>query len=167
LRRLARNPTTGNNLNAVVQESPTCLRPGQITKSNVGKLEIAWTYPFGETGSNPIVVRGIVYGRGRNGSLIAVAAKTGKEIWIREGMQAMTARGMNYWENKDRKDRRLIFAMNDYLQEINAATGQPVYEFGKDGVVDLREGLGRDPATIGRIQSGTPGRVGGRPQGAA
>ena len=103
----------------------------QITKSNVGKLEIAWTYPFGETGSNPIVVRGIVYGRGRNGSLIAVAAKTGKEIWIREGMQAMTARGMNYWENKDGKDRRLIFAMNDYLQEINAATGQPVYEFGK------------------------------------
>jgi glucose dehydrogenase len=131
----------------------------QITKSNVGKLEIAWTYPFGETGSNPIVVRGIVYGRGRNGSLIAVDAKTGKEIWIREGMQAMTARGMNYWENKDGKDRRLIFAMNDYLQEINAATGQPVYEFGKDGVVDLREGLGRDPATIGRIQSGTPGRV--------
>ena len=100
-----------------------------------------------------------MYGRGRNGSLIAVDAKTGKEIWIREGMQAMTARGMNYWENKDGKDRRLIFAMNDYLQEINAATGQPVYEFGKDGVVDLREGLGRDPATIGRIQSGTPGRV--------
>ena len=58
-----------------------------------------------------------------------------------------------------RKDRRLIFSMNDYLQEINAATGQPVYEFGKDGVVDLREGLGRDPATIGRIQSGTPGRI--------
>ena len=131
----------------------------QITKSNVGKLEIAWTYPFGETGSNPIVVRGVVYGRGRNGSLIALDAKTGKEIWIREGMQAMTARGMNYWESKDGKDRRLIFAMNDYLQEINAATGQPVYEFGKDGVVDLREGLGRDPATIGRIQSGTPGRV--------
>ena len=43
-------------------------------------------------------------------------AKTGQKIWIREGMQAMTARGMNYWESKDGKDRRLIFAMNDYLQ---------------------------------------------------
>ena len=71
----------------------------------------------------------------------------------------MTARGMNYWESKDGKDRRLIFAMNDYLQEIDAATGKPITTFGKDGVVDLREGLGRDPATIGRIQSGTPGRM--------
>ena len=39
----------------------------------------------------------------------------------------MTARGMNYWASKDGKDRRLIFAMNDYLQEIDAATGQPIY----------------------------------------
>ena len=131
----------------------------QITRANVSRLAIAWTYPYGETNSNPLVAGGVIYGRGRNGSLIAIDAKTGKEIWIREGMQAMTARGMNYWEGKDGKDRRLIFAMNDYLQEINAATGQPIYEFGKDGVVDLREGLGRDPATIGRIQSGTPGRI--------
>ena len=131
----------------------------QITRANVDRLGIAWTYPHGETGFNPIVVRGVIYGRGRNGSLLALDAKTGKEIWIREGMQAMTARGMNYWESRDGKDRRLIFSMNDYLQEINAATGQPVYAFGKDGVVDLREGLGRDPATIGRIQSGTPGRI--------
>ena len=38
-------------------------------------------------------------------------------------MQAMTARGMNYWESKDGKDRRLIFRMNDYLQEIDARPG--------------------------------------------
>src|SRR5262249_54431202 len=57
------------------------------------------------------------------------------------------------------KDRRLIFSMNDYLQEIDARTGTSIFSFGKDGVVDLREGLGRDPATIGRIQSGTPGRI--------
>src|SRR4029453_4846683 len=131
----------------------------QITKANVGKLAIAWTYPYGETGSNPIVVDGVIYGRGRNGSLIALDAKTGKEIWIREGMQAMTARGMNYWASRDGSDRRLIFSMNDYLQEINAATGQPIYEFGKDGVVDLREGLGRDPPPIRCIQAGMPGRI--------
>ena len=39
----------------------------------------------------------------------------------------MSARGMNYWESKDGKDRRLIFSVNDYLQEIDAATGQPVF----------------------------------------
>ena len=44
----------------------------QIDKSNVARLEAAWTYPFGETGSSPIVVRGVAYGRGRNGSLVAV-----------------------------------------------------------------------------------------------
>ncbi len=131
----------------------------QITKANVGRLNIAWTYPFGETGFNPIVVRGVVYGRGRNGAIVALDARTGKEIWIRESMQAMTARGMNYWESRDGKDRRLIFSVNDYLQQLDAATGQPVFSFGKDGVVDLREGLGRDPATIGRIQSGNPGKV--------
>ena len=131
----------------------------QITRANVATLQAAWTYPYGDTGFNPIVVRGVVYGRGREGALVALDARTGKEIWIREGMQAMTSRGMNYWESRDGKDRRLIFSMNDYLQEIDAATGLPVYAFGKDGVVDLREGLGRDPVTIGRIQSGTPGKV--------
>ena len=131
----------------------------QINKSNVGQLAVAWTYPFGETGFNPIVVRGVVYGRGRSGAIVALDARTGKEIWIREDMQAMTARGMNYWESRDGKDRRLIFSMNDYLQQLDAATGQPVLSFGQDGVVDLREGLGRDPATIGRIQSGNPGKV--------
>src|SRR6187551_2395489 len=27
----------------------------QIDKSNVGRLEVAWNYPYGETGFNPIV----------------------------------------------------------------------------------------------------------------
>ena len=71
----------------------------------------------------------------------------------------MTRRGMNYWESKDGKDRRLIFSISDYLQEIDATTGKSIVTFGNDGVVDLREGLGRDPATIGRIQSNTPGKV--------
>jgi quinoprotein glucose dehydrogenase len=131
----------------------------QINKANVATLEVAWTYPWGETGFNPIVARGVIYGRGRNGAIVALDARTGREIWIREGMQAMTSRGMNYWESPDGRDRRLIFSMNDYLQQIDASTGHPIYSFGKDGVVDMREGLGRDPATIWRIQSGTPGRI--------
>ncbi|MEO7792040.1 MAG: PQQ-binding-like beta-propeller repeat protein [Vicinamibacterales bacterium] len=130
-----------------------------INKSNVAGLAVAWTYPYGETGFNPIVAQGTIYGRGRNGAIVALDAKTGKEIWVHDGMQAMSARGMNYWESRDGKDRRLVFAMNDYLQEIDAATGLSVPSFGTNGVVDLREGLGRDPASIGRIQSGTPGRI--------
>jgi quinoprotein glucose dehydrogenase len=130
-----------------------------INKTNVDTLAVAWTYPFGETGASPIVARGVIYGRGRNGAIVALDARTGTELWIHEGMQGMSARGMNYWESKDGKDRRLIFAMNDYLQEIDAATGLSITTFGANGVVDLREGLGRDPTTIGRIQSSTPGKI--------
>jgi quinoprotein glucose dehydrogenase len=130
-----------------------------ITKQNVQQLQVAWSYPYGEPVFHPIVAHGTIYGRGRNGSLVALDARTGKELWVREGMQAMTTRGLNYWESADGKDRRLIFSMNDYLQEIDAITGKSISTFGNDGAVDLREGLGRDPASIGRVQSGTPGQV--------
>ena len=43
----------------------------QIKRSNVGDLEIAWTYPHAASGFNPIVVEDVVYVYGRNGSLIA------------------------------------------------------------------------------------------------
>ena len=33
---------------------------------------------------------------------------------------------MNYWESKDGKDRRLIFSIGDYLQEIDATTGKSI-----------------------------------------
>ena len=132
----------------------------QINTSNVARLEVAWTYPFGETSFVPIAVRGIVYGRGRNGSLVAVDAKTGRELWVRENMTGMTSRGMNYWESADGGDQRLIFAVNSLLQELDAKTGTPITSFGTDSVVDLRVGIdGRDPDTLGNIQSNTPGEV--------
>jgi quinoprotein glucose dehydrogenase len=131
----------------------------RITRSNVRDLQVAWTYPFGDTGSSPIVVRGVIYGRGRNGSLVALDAATGQERWVRENMAGMTSRGMNYWESADGRDQRLIFAMNSLLQELDAATGTSVMSFGTHGVVDLRVGLGRDPESVGNIQSSIPGEV--------
>lgn len=132
----------------------------QINKSNVQQLQVAWTYPFGDTSFGPVVVRGVVYGRGRNGSLVAVDARTGREVWVRENMNGMTSRGLNYWESADGSDQRLIFAMNSLLQQLDAKTGRPILSFGSGGVVDLRAGLdGRDPSTLGNIQSNTPGEV--------
>ena len=132
----------------------------RIDKSNVTQLQVAWTYPYGETGGNPIVVQGVIYGRGRNGSIVAVDAKTGKELWVREKMNGMISRGMMYWESRDGRDQRLIFPMNSLLQELDAKTGKSIMSFGTNGVVDLRVGIdGRDPATIGSIQSQTPGEV--------
>ena len=72
----------------------------------------------------------------------------------------MTSRGMMYWESRDGRDQRLIFPMNSLLQELDAKTGKSIMSFGINGVVDLRIGIdGRDPETIGSIQSQTPGEV--------
>jgi len=130
----------------------------QITRSNVSQLQVAWTYPSGQTDFNPVVVRGIVYGRGPNESLVAVDAATGTQIWIHEGVRGFTSRGVNYWESKDGRDRRLIFSAANVLQELDAQTGEAMASFGVKGQVDLRAGLDRDPKTINQ-QSRLPGRV--------
>jgi quinoprotein glucose dehydrogenase len=134
----------------------------QITKFNVNQLQVAWVYPTGDDHAylfNPIVVDNVMFVLARNSSLVALDASTGREIWIHENLPGLTSRGIAYWESKNRKDRRLIFAMNDYLQEIDPRTGQSIGTFGGNGLVDLREGLGRDPKTVNRIQTDTPGRV--------
>src|ERR1700693_868891 len=83
----------------------------QITKANVSKLEVTWSYSYGQTGFNPIVIDNVVYVIGR-AALIALDGTTGKELWIHEGLDGINPRGINYWESKDRKDRRLIFSIN-------------------------------------------------------
>ena len=129
----------------------------QIKKSNVGQLEVAWTYPYAAVGFNPIVVNDVVYTSGRNGSLVALEAATGKEIWIHEKLNGMTGRGMNYWQSDDGKDRRLIFWINNFVQEIDATTGKSILSFGTNGYVDLREGvtrgesMGWNPGSAGKV----------------
>ena len=133
-----------------------------ITPQNVGMLRPIWTYPVGDDNVyqfNPIVVGSTMYVLAKNSSLVALDALTGKERWIHAGLRGIARRGINYWESPDRRDRRLIFQINDYLQAIDATTGRSILGFGKDGLVDLREGVGRDPSLIGRVQSATPGRI--------
>ena len=131
----------------------------QITKSNVSKLEAAWFYPYAVQNFNPIVVDDVVYTLARNNALVALDATTGKEIWIHEGLGGITARGMNYWQSDDGRDKRLIFSINSFLQEIDARTGKSILTFGNNGVVDLRTGLARAEGTNVGVQSGNPGKV--------
>src|SRR5438552_11330511 len=63
----------------------------QIKKSNVSRLEVAWFYPYATPGFNPIVVDDVMYVAGRNNSLIALDATTGKEIWIHQVLTGMTS----------------------------------------------------------------------------
>ena len=133
-----------------------------ITKKNVAKLEIAWTYSTGDERAyqfNPIVVDSVMYVLAKGSSLVAIDVVTHKELWIHANLRGITNRGINYWQSRDGKDRRLLFTLEDTLQAIDARTGKSITTFGRNGFVDLREGLGRDPATVRRVSSATPGRV--------
>src|SRR5688572_22674523 len=134
----------------------------QINRTNVNSLEVAWTYPTGDDNNylfNPIVVDRVMYVLARNNSIVALDAATGKELWVRENTKGrITTRGINYWESRDRSERRLLYSHNNFLHAIDALTGETIDAFGVQGKVDLREGLERDPARIS-VQSGTPGRV--------
>src|SRR5215203_570637 len=135
----------------------------RINKTNVNQLKPAWSYSTGDDRVyqwNPIIIDTIMYVLAKNSSLVALNAVTGKEIWIHANLRGITGRGINYWESKDRKDRRLLFQMNNYLQAIDARTGKSILTFGKNGLVNLKEGFAqRDAKTINRIQSGTPGKI--------
>lgn len=134
----------------------------QINKKNVSQLEVAWSYnTHDEVGYlfNPIVIDNVMYLMAKNHSLVALDATTGKEIWIHAGLNGMTWKGINYWENADKTDRRLIFTLGSTLQEIDANTGKSILSFGDDGVVDLKLGTIRDPSTFNRIQPTTPGVI--------
>ena len=133
----------------------------QITKANVSQLQVAWTYPTSDNLNyqfNPIVVDNVMYVLAKNSSLVALDATTGEEIWIHANLRGIARRGVNYWESADRKDRRLLIQMNNYLQAIDAQTGKSILTFGTGGLVDLKQGLGRDGANV-RAQSSTPGKI--------
>jgi glucose dehydrogenase len=134
----------------------------QLDATNVGKLDVAWSYPAGDTDFNPVVVRGVVYGRskgaGKADALVALDAATGKELWIHDGIEGFALRGVNYWETADGSERRLFFSARNTLRAIDAKTGKAIPSFGVDGAVDLREGLDRDPKVVDQ-QSRIPGRV--------
>jgi quinoprotein glucose dehydrogenase len=133
-----------------------------ITKENVSQLKVAWIYPSGDDQAytfSPIIVDTVMYVMGKNFSLVAISVVTGSEIWIHSKMQGITRRGINYWESPDKKDKRLIFTLNNTLQAIDALTGKTITSFGHEGYVDLRVGLDRDPTSIRRMQSQMPGVI--------
>jgi quinoprotein glucose dehydrogenase len=131
----------------------------------VKRLRVLWRYPTGDSRGylfNPIVVHRVMYVLAKENSVVALDARSGKELWVHEtdpNTNLITHRGINYWESPDGGQRRLLFACNNVLQAIDARTGKRLVDFGRDGGVDLRDGLGRDPKTLSLVQSTTPGKI--------
>ena len=142
----------------------------QISPENVQDLEVAWIHHSGDVsdGSDgeartsfnvtPLLVDDtLVYCTPMN-RVIAVDAETGEERWAYDPEQkqrtlpdphSRVCRGVAYWEAEalDERDetcgRRIFTATIDAeLIGIDARTGAPCSDFGRDGRVNLRKGIG-------------------------
>lgn len=146
----------------------------QINAKNFNSLEVAWRFktdnlgprPENKLEGTPIMIKGVLYTTaGTRRAIVALDAKTGEELWVYrmdEGRRASVAprqlsgRGLSYWTDGHGDDRIVFVSIGYRLVELNAHTGQPIPSFGKDGVVDLKEGVvyGKDtpiPLETGEI----------------
>lgn len=134
----------------------------QINRGNVSQLQVAWSYDANDGGgameTQPIVIDGVLYGLTPRLKAIAVDAATGKLLW--QWDSGLTGRGPNrgvaYWSSGNEK--RIFVGVQSFVYALDPATGKVIPTFGKDGRIDLREDLGRDPARVS-IGWTTPGIV--------
>jgi quinoprotein glucose dehydrogenase len=129
----------------------------QIDRSNVSRLEVAWTFDAAEVGglqTNPIVVDGVLYTTTPRHKVVALDAATGVAKWVfASGIEGRGPnRGVTFAAG------RIFTAQGPYIYALDAATGVPIASFGQDGRIDLRDGLGRDPAAQSVVLT-TPGVV--------
>jgi glucose dehydrogenase len=130
----------------------------QINAGNVGQVQIAWRWPAGLFGptpeiknvSSPIVADGLMFATvGVTRNVVAIDPGTGEVRWLwraDEGKRFDSAarkgsgRGVAYW--KDGAFKRVYNVTPGYhLVSLDADTGLPDPKFGKNGILDLTEGL--------------------------
>ena len=142
----------------------------QIHAANVHRLVPAWEYHTGDATQrstmhvNPIVVNGRMYITTPSLKAVALDAATGREIWSfdpskyneRGAVIRLRNRGVTYW--KGQEGERIFHFVKDRMYALDAQTGRLMSTFGKSGYVDLREGLGVDPATVG-LEMTSPGAI--------
>jgi quinoprotein glucose dehydrogenase len=139
----------------------------QINRTNVSKLQPAWTYDTGDAAKNtemqcnPLIIDGVLYATTPKLRVFALDAATGQPKWTFDPTPGKDPgrprnRGLNYWT--DGKARYIFFGAGHDLYAIHAATGKPVETFGTAGRIDLREGLGRDINSV-VISLTTPGVI--------
>ncbi len=120
----------------------------QINTSNVQTLVKAWTFHTGATGAQnemtPIVIDSVMYISASNG-YFAVDAVTGEQIW-KYAATGTTERGASYWPGDAKSPARVIGGVGEGVVALDAKTGKPVPEFGKDGLIDIGTRMQSPPA---------------------
>jgi glucose dehydrogenase len=121
----------------------------QINRGNISRLKEAWRFETGETGgleTTPLVVNGVLYALTPSQKVIALDGRNGRLIWTFDSGVKGTGpnRGLTFWHSGN--EQRLFAGVMNFLYALDPDTGRPIASFGRDGRVDLREGLGREPA---------------------
>jgi quinoprotein glucose dehydrogenase/quinate dehydrogenase (quinone) len=130
----------------------------QINTESVGKLKEVWRYRTGVQNDfkmTPLQIEDRLYVCGAQNVLMAVGSDNGEEIWRYDPeakppakhQYARTCRGISYHEAPadytGQCPTRIVTATIDArLISVNAETGKLCKDFGVDGQVDLRKGLG-------------------------
>ena len=131
----------------------------QINRSNVTQLKVAWKFQTGDVSdgktyptrsafeTTPLIVDGVLYLTTPFNRLIALDPETGKQIWAfdpqlnkEQPYNLFINRGAAYWTDGAKK-RILYGTLDGRLFSVDAVTGKPAVGFGKDGSIDLREGV--------------------------
>ena len=108
-------------------------------------------------------MNGVLYGTSAQLEVFALEAATGRKLWAFDPFSGTSGRnsqsvnrGVVYWEGSN--DERILFTTGPKLYALNARTGKTIADFGQDGTVDLREGLGREAGHL-FVHSRTPGAI--------
>ena len=124
----------------------------QITRENVNRLRVAWTYetheefPGSEMQANPIVVDGVLYATTPRLRVFALDAATGKRDLELRSERGCAGPALSAPRRRRHRRPRALHVSNQ-LWALDKKTGQPVKTFGVDGAVDLREdSIGRQTA---------------------
>ncbi len=148
----------------------------QIDASNVKDLKIVWQWKAQNFGRRPefnwevtpLMAGGKLYfTAGTRRDVVAVDAATGETLWmyrLDEGARGTSParvvnRGLAYWTDNKGDERILLISPGYQLVELNAKTGLPIQDFGRNGLVDLTEGLDRPNVKPGSIGASSPAIV--------
>ena len=114
-----------------------------INKNNINKLEFAWQYNSkdGKKGiqANPVVYDGMIYLPTPGNHIVCLDGVTGKEVWRYKAKKGyhVAKRGLQIWEDTNNNIIKLFFTNDDQLIALNAKTGLPIKDFGKNGIIKI------------------------------